>query len=103
MATTTKKRPSTTRSSTKAETATSESASETPVAPAPEPAGAALVPADDDAYELPVIHTRVPAELVEVTFWSALGGAALVGVVSPPAAMMIGAGVLVARHRLHRT
>ncbi|MEZ5143931.1 MAG: hypothetical protein R2726_15630 [Acidimicrobiales bacterium] len=100
MATATKKRPSATRSSAKAARATA--AEESTPAPAAEP-GVGTVASADDAYELPIIHAKVPAGLVEVTFWSALGGAALVGMLSPPAAMMIGAGVLVARHQMHRS
>lgn len=50
-------------------------------------------------YQLPVLGTRLPAGLVEKGFWGALVGSAILGAVDPPLAALVGAGVLVARHR----
>jgi len=50
-------------------------------------------------YVVPVIHIRMPEPVVNGGFWAALAGAALVGSVDPPLAALIGAGVVVARHR----
>jgi hypothetical protein len=51
-------------------------------------------------YVLPVVHVRVPGELVNVGFWGALTGAVALGVVDLPLGVLIGAGVVVARHRM---
>lgn len=56
-------------------------------------------PAADGSYELPVVHRHIPANAVELGFWGGLAGAALLGAVDPPLALLIGAGVVVARHR----
>ncbi len=53
----------------------------------------------DGSYELPVVHTHVPARAVEVGFWGGLAGATLLGAIDPPLALLVGAGVVVARHR----
>lgn len=53
----------------------------------------------DGSYELPVVHVHVPARAVEMGFWGGLAGAALLGAVDPPLALLVGAGVVVARHR----
>jgi hypothetical protein len=50
-------------------------------------------------YRLPVVAVRVPSSLVEKGFWGALAGTALLGVVDPPLAVLVGAGVAIARHR----
>ena len=55
--------------------------------------------ATDGSYELPVVHAHVPARVVEVGFWGGLAGAALLGAIDPPLALLVGAGVVVARHR----
>lgn len=54
---------------------------------------------EDGSYVMPVVHTHVPARAVEVGFWAGLAGAALLGMVDPPLALLVGAGVVVARHR----
>ena len=56
-------------------------------------------PPEDNSYVVPVLHTHLPARAVELGFWGGLAGAAVAGVVDPPLALMVGAGVLVARHR----
>ena len=56
-------------------------------------------PVADGSYELPVVHTHVPARAVEFGFWGGLAGAALLGAIDPPLALLVGAGVVVARHR----
>lgn len=53
----------------------------------------------DGSYELPVIHAHVPAAVMEVGFWGSLAGAAVLGAIDPPLALLVGAGVVVARHR----
>ena len=56
-------------------------------------------PTQAEGYVLPLIHLRMPEAAVNAAFWGALGGAALLGAVDPPLAVLIGAGVVVARHR----
>lgn len=55
--------------------------------------------ADDGAYVVPLIHTHVPAPAVEIGFWGALAAAAVFGVVDLPLALVVGAGVALARHQ----
>lgn len=62
----------------------------------PATAGEATV---DGAYVLPVVHTPVPARVVELGFWGGLVGATLLGAIDPPLAVVVGVGVVVARHR----
>lgn len=50
-------------------------------------------------YRVPVVGAAVPARLVETGFWGGLLGAAVLGAVDPPLALLIGAGVAIARHR----
>lgn len=50
-------------------------------------------------YKLPVVGTTMPAGVVENGFWIALIGSAALGAVDPPLAALVGAGVLIARHR----
>jgi hypothetical protein len=59
-----------------------------------------LPPATENAgYVLPLVHTHVPDAVVNTGFWAGLAGSAVLGVVDPPLAVLVGAGVLVARHR----
>ncbi len=62
-----------------------------------------LVPKPDssmkEGYDLPVIGVTLPPRLVEVGFYGALLGSAALGVIDAPLAMLIGAGVVIARHR----
>ena len=53
----------------------------------------------DDQYQLPVVGVHVPAQFVNLGFWGGLAGAAVLGVVDPPLAILVGAGVVIARHR----
>lgn len=48
--------------------------------------------------QLPVVRMSIPESALNVAFWGALIGSAALGVVDPPLAALIGAGVLVARH-----
>ena len=54
---------------------------------------------DNGRYVLPLIHTSVPASVVNVGFWGALVGSVALGAVDPPLGLLVGAGVIVARHR----
>ena len=67
---------------------------------------AAEAPADDAAsstgYVVPVVHVRLPEKLVNVGFWGGLTGAVMFGVIDPPLGVLMGAGVVVARHRMKR-
>jgi hypothetical protein len=55
--------------------------------------------ADRADYRVPVVGMTVPARLVETGFWGGLVGAAVLGALDPPLALVVGAGVVVARHR----
>lgn len=61
-----------------------------------------LPASENGGYVLPLVHTHVPASVVNTGFWAGLAGSALLGVVDPPLAVLVGAGVLVARHRAPR-
>lgn len=50
-------------------------------------------------YKLPLVGVTVPARVVETGFWGGLLGAAALGALDPPLAVLVGAGVVVARHR----
>ena len=58
--------------------------------------------ADGNQYQLPVVGVRVPAQLVDVGFWGGLTGAALLGAIDPPLAILVGAGVVIARHQARK-
>jgi hypothetical protein len=60
---------------------------------------AALVATDPSVVVVPVIGARIPGDLAERGFWGALVGSALLGVVDPPLALLVGAAVLIARRR----
>jgi hypothetical protein len=55
--------------------------------------------ADREDYKVPLVGVTVPARLVETGFWGGLLGAAALGALDPPLALLVGAGVIVARHR----
>ena len=42
---------------------------------------------------------RVPSTFVDAGFWGGLVGAAALGVIDPPLALFVGAGVVIARHQ----
>ena len=50
-------------------------------------------------YVLPVVHMHVPSKLVDVGFWGGLVGAVALGAIDPPIGVLVGAGVVVARHQ----
>ena len=52
-----------------------------------------------DTYVLPVVGVKVPSQVVDLGFWGGLVGAAALGIVDPPLALFVGAGVVIARHR----
>jgi hypothetical protein len=70
-----------------------------PTTDAAEPEATDAPTPEGDAYVLPVVHTRVPERLVNVGFWGGLTGAVLVGVVDLPLGVLLGAGVVIARHQ----
>jgi hypothetical protein len=55
--------------------------------------------ATSDGYVVPLVGVRVPGVVVNVGFWGGLAGAALLGTVDLPFAALLGAGVVIARHR----
>jgi hypothetical protein len=55
--------------------------------------------ADREHYKVPLVGVAVPARLVETGFWGGLLGAAALGALDPPLAVLVGVGVVVARHR----
>ena len=70
-------------------------------------AAAAEAPGDDTAgsdagYVVPVVHVRLPEKLVNVSFWGGLTGAVMLGAIDPPLGVLVGAGVVVARHQMKR-
>lgn len=50
-------------------------------------------------YRVPLVGFTVPSRMVETGFWGGLLGAAALGALDPPLALLLGAGVVVARHR----
>jgi hypothetical protein len=56
-------------------------------------------PSVSQSYELPIIHARVPESVGNLAFWAGLAGVVVAGAVDLPLAALIGAGVVVARHR----
>jgi hypothetical protein len=55
-----------------------------------------------DPYIVPLVKVSIPRRFVDVVFWGSLVGSAALGAVDPPLAVLIGAGVVVARHRSRR-
>jgi hypothetical protein len=53
---------------------------------------------DSNGYVLPILHTSIPENVVQLGFWSGLVGAVVVGAVEAPLAALVGVGVVVARH-----
>jgi hypothetical protein len=79
-------------SPTRSRTSTSTSTS----GPAP---SVTRIGSDTDGYRIPVVGASVPARMVETGFWGGLLGAAVLGAIDPPLALLVGAGVAIARHR----
>ena len=59
-------------------------------------AGAKAPDAGD--YVLPMVHVQVPKRIVDAGFWGGLAGAVAFGVIDPPVGVLLGVGVVVARH-----
>jgi hypothetical protein len=57
---------------------------------------------DPRGYVLPVLHTRIPDKAVDLGFWGGLFGAVVFGAIDAPLGVLLGAGVIVARHRRTR-
>ena len=53
-------------------------------------------------YVIPIVHVSVPAKLVDAGFWGGLTGAVALGVIDLPLGVLVGAGVVVARHQLKK-
>ncbi|HXZ62967.1 MAG TPA: hypothetical protein VEG62_09505 [Acidimicrobiales bacterium] len=51
------------------------------------------------AYVVPMVHVSLPESAVNIGFWSVLVGSVVLGAVDFPLAALIGAGVLIAKHR----
>lgn len=51
------------------------------------------------AYVVPMVHVSLSESAVNIGFWSVLVGSVVLGAVDFPLAALIGAGVLIARHR----
>lgn len=86
---------------TASRTTTPESSRPAPAltAPGPTGSGTAVPVGPGGPYRLPVIRVGLPSGVVEKGFWAALVGSAVLGAVDPPLAALVGAGVLIARHR----
>jgi hypothetical protein len=57
---------------------------------------------DPGGYVVPLVHTRIPAPVVQIGFWGGLVATVAFGVIDPPLAALLGVGVVVARHRRDR-
>jgi hypothetical protein len=53
-------------------------------------------------YVLPIVGVHAPAKVVDVGFWVSLAGAVAFGAVDPPLGVLLGACVVIARHRSAR-
>jgi len=72
-------------------------ASPGPVEPRePEPASDASASTD---YVVPLVHARVPEQIVDAAFWTSLGATVVVGALDLPAAGILAAGLFVVRYR----
>lgn len=62
-----------------------------------------LEPAEESTpstdYVVPVVGVHIPSVVVDAAFWGGLAGAVALGVVKPPLGVLLGAGVVVARHQ----
>jgi len=67
----------------------------------PKGVDAAGHPGDHD-YVVPLVHLHLSERVVDVGFWAALAGAAVLGAVDLPVAVLIGGTAVIARrHALH--
>jgi hypothetical protein len=62
----------------------------------------AKAPEGTGDYVVPMVHMRVSRAVVDAGFWSGLAGAVALGLVDPPLGVLLGAGVVVARHGARR-
>jgi hypothetical protein len=62
----------------------------------------AKAPEDTSDYVVPMVHMRVSRAVVDAGFWGGLAGAVALGLVDPPLGVLLGAGVVVARHGARR-
>ncbi len=62
----------------------------------------AKAPVDTSDYVVPMVHARVSRTVVDAGFWGGLAGAVALGFVDPPLGVLLGAGVIVARHGARR-
>jgi hypothetical protein len=53
-------------------------------------------------YIVPIVHVHLPDAIPTIVFWAGLTAAIGLGVVDPPIGVLIGAGVVVARHQRGR-
>ncbi len=53
-------------------------------------------------YTVPVLHVELSERMVNLGFWGGLGSAVVFGAIDPPLGILIGAGVVVARHTAHK-
>jgi hypothetical protein len=54
-------------------------------------------------YMTPILHISLPGRLVDAGFWGGLVGAVALGVVDPPVGVLVGTGVVVARHQIRKS
>jgi hypothetical protein len=55
--------------------------------------------ADSPGYKVPLVGLALSARVVETGFWGGLVAAVALGALDPPLALLVGAGVVVSRHR----
>ena len=55
--------------------------------------------ATEGKYVVPIVHVQIPENLVTIGFWGVLAGTAALGIIDFPLAALIGAGVVITRHR----
>lgn len=67
------------------------------------PGGSEPQVASNGAYVVPLVHTRLPAEVVNVGFWGTMAVAAVTGLVELPVVILVGAAVAVAHHHASTT
>jgi hypothetical protein len=54
------------------------------------------------SYVIPLVHSRVPEQVVNLGFYGLLAGTVALGVVDAPLVALVGLGVVVARHRRNK-
>jgi hypothetical protein len=56
-------------------------------------------PLPPNDFVVPVVHVHLPESAVKLGFYGGLGAAVALGAVDWPLAVLVGAGVAIARHR----